>query len=178
MIKDIFTLRENDSKQGLLDMIAYIGEDSNKMNLIEIGSYTGESTAIFSKHFANVISIDPWLPGYDNNDFISKFNDMNEVERLYDERVKGIKNIIKIKDYSDTAKLPDIPIHVVYIDGVHTNKQVLKDIFNYYHKIQKGGYICGHDYNEDMWPGVIEAINTLLGTPDKIFIDTSWIFKI
>ena len=41
-------------------------------------------------------------------------------------------------------------------------------------KLKKDGVIAGHDYHKN-WPGVMEAVDTLVGKPDWIYRDTSWI---
>jgi len=45
----------------------------------------------------------------------------------------------------------------VFVDGLHTYDQTLKDCINYLPKIKKGGIICGHDYN--VIPAVTRAVN-------------------
>ena len=43
-----------------------------------------------------------------------------------------------------------------------------------YPKVKPGGYIGGHDYQKD-WPGVVTAIHEIIGYPEKVFDDGSWI---
>jgi hypothetical protein len=43
--------------------------------------------------------------------------------------------------------------------------------------IKSGGFIGGHDYHEN-WKGVVDGITELLGSPDMVFQDTSWIKQI
>lgn len=49
---------------------------------------------------------------------------------------------------SDNAvsEFDDESLDFVFIDGLHTYNQVLKDCQNYYPKIKKGGFIIGHDF--------------------------------
>jgi hypothetical protein len=53
-----------------------------------------------------------------------------------------------IYEDSDDAvsKFDDESLDFVFIDGLHTYEQVLKDCQNYYPKIKKGGFIIGHDF--------------------------------
>jgi len=43
-------------------------------------------------------------------------------------------------------------------------------------KIKTDGWIGGHDYTSS-WPGVIKAVDELLGPPKLKFVDSSWLFK-
>ncbi len=52
-----------------------------------------------------------------------------------------------------------------------------KDIQNYLPLIKKGGFIGGHDYHP-VWQGVVDAIEEVLGRPDKITRDTSWVIQL
>jgi hypothetical protein len=65
----------------------------------------------------------------------------------------------------------------VYIDGLHTYEQVKKDIENYKQLIRPNGFIGGHDYHPQGWPGVVKAVEETVGV-DKVFPDGSWIKKL
>lgn len=171
----------DDAFTGLLDLITYsqsiLGDLSNK-TMIEIGSYAGESACVFAKSFKTVYCIDPFLGNYDKNDIAATWASFTEVEAQFDENVSGINNIVKVKATSDDAlhlKLPKVDM--VYIDGLHTYEQVKKDIKNYLPLLNNPGVMSGHDYH-DNWHVVKNAIHERLGTPDMLFIDTSWAFKI
>jgi hypothetical protein len=65
----------------------------------------------------------------------------------------------------------------VYIDGMHTYDQVKKDIKNYLPFLREGGFIGGHDYADNK-EQVVKAVNEVIGQPDAVFQDTSWIKQI
>ena len=170
-------MRDLIGTQGLLDLIREVGNAADKV-MVEIGTFTGESTIIFGEHFKQVIGIDPMLPDYDVKDPTSKFN-FNEVLEMFKDRTKDHTNISLIQKTSDDAskELNSETYDFVYIDGIHTYEQVKKDIINYLPKIKKGGVIGGHDYT-NLIPhlvGVYEAVNEMFGKPDKVFKDNSWI---
>jgi hypothetical protein len=168
-----------DGLNNLIQTIKDNGGDTSKMTMIEIGSYAGESTAIFAKHFKKVIAVDAWQDGYDDNDIASHSMPLSEVEKVFDERIKESGNISKIKRKSDDA-LPYIQdkIHFVYIDGMHTFEQVKKDIANYLPLLNGDScFIAGHDFS-DGWIGVKNAVLESLGKPEWIFEDNSWLFKV
>jgi predicted O-methyltransferase YrrM len=165
-------MRDQTGQEGLNDLIKEI---PNKGRMIEIGTFTGESTIIFGNHFKEVIGIDPMLQDYDLQDMTSKFN-FNQVLEMFNDRTKEHKNISLVQKTSDDAvkDFKDESYDFVYIDGIHQYTNVLSDIKNYLPKIKKGGVIGGHDYTSH-WKGVKMAVDEVFGQPDKTFKDGSWI---
>jgi predicted O-methyltransferase YrrM len=165
-------MRDQTGREGLQDLISNI---PNKGTMIEIGTFTGESTILFGDHFEKVIGIDPMLQDYDKQDPTSNFN-FNEVLDMFIDRTKDYKNIQLITKTSDDAVLDfnDESFDFIYIDGIHQYENVKQDIINYLPKVKKGGVIGGHDYGNS-WPGVRQAVDEMFGQPDKVFKDTSWI---
>jgi hypothetical protein len=178
---ELYLMRNEQYTNGLLSLIEYINSfyDTKTMNMIEIGSYYGESSKIFSKHFKTVISIDPFINDYDENDITCSYMNLTDVYERFKENISECKNIQHIRKISDDAvlDLKDLKVNFVYIDGLHTYEQVKNDIINYKKLINDNGFIGGHDYHPN-WQGVVNAINETIGTPNKTFSDTSWIFKL
>jgi hypothetical protein len=164
--------------QGLRDMIRYMkkrGVSTSKKKMIEIGSYLGESTAIFCEYFSLVVAIDPFIGGYDEDDMASS-EDFNQIFDGFLHNTKKFNNLLLLRETSDRAFeiLKGNEFDFVYIDGVHTKEQVRKDITKYTQLIKPSGYIAGHDYSDNA-PGVVTAVNLCLERPDETFIDSSWI---
>ena len=181
MKNSFYTMRPEPYKIGLYSLIEYINKikPTYEMNMLEIGTYLGESTIIFSQKFKNVITIDPYIDNYDANDPTCNYISLNEVYKKFLEKTSEIKTITLIKKTSDDAihELKDKKFDFIYIDGMHTYDQVKKDIKNYKPLVKEGGFIGGHDYHPN-WQGVINAINEEINNVDFIFEDTSWIKKI
>ena len=176
--KDQVWMRDLTGTKGLTDLIATLGDNSDK-TMIEIGSFVGESTVLFAQSFKQVIAIDPFLEGYDDQDPTSYLFEFKNVYQTYLDRTGGFKNIQTIVSTSDDA-LADLKGNLydfVYIDGLHTYDGVKNDIQNYLPLVKHGGVIGGHDYSNQIphLLGVFEAVNEMFGTPDKIFADNSWI---
>jgi cephalosporin hydroxylase len=166
---------------GLKSLITYLNSffKTSDKTVIEIGSYVGESAMIFAKDFGFVITIDPFIDGYPADYGVSQYAEFSKVYEKFLENTKNYTNIQLIKQTSDDAisSLKDKKVDFLYIDGCHTYEQVWKDITNYKPLIVNGGFIGGHDYVSG-WKGVMEAVDELLGSPDKVFIDGSWIKKL
>lgn len=174
----LYVMRDENYKNGLLSLINHlnINNDTKKMTMIEIGSYAGESTEIFSKYFKKVIAIDPFLNDYDPNDVTCQYMDLNLVYNVFKERISKCDNVELIKKTSDEAinDLIGSKYDFIYIDGMHTYNQVKKDIENYLPLLNNNCFIGGHDYHP-VWQGVVDAIHEKLGNPDSVFSDTSWL---
>ncbi len=146
--------------------------------MIEIGSYMGESTMLFasSKLFNKIYAIDP-LKGNE------VFNDTSEcswdeVKNQFNINTRFFDNIELIQEYSQytVSKFKDKSIDFIYIDANHTYESVKNDLQLYLPKLKSNSVIAGHDYCDIKWPGVIEAVNEVLGKPKKVYQDSSWIY--
>lgn len=181
MEKPLYEMRSPLYKTGLEDLINYIDSRRpvNSLTMVEIGSYAGESTEIFSKRFKQVVSIDPFISGYDEKDPVNNYRELEQVYEVFSNKIKQLSNVSHIRKTSDEAVnlLKGNKFDFVYIDGLHTYTQVLKDIRKYLPLLVEDGFIGGHDYHP-VWQGVIKAVEESIGTPDQTFVDTSWIVQL
>lgn len=175
--KQDIPMRTQSSKAGLLAMVEWINtiRPTKDMVLIEIGSYAGDSTEIFCKHFKQVIAVDPWASGAGG---ITDSVDMNIIYETFKQRMRGFANLDIRKEfsYNECIRFRAKSVDIVYIDGLHTEIAVRCDIANYDGKIRPGGFLAGHDYHVRKFPGVVKAVEEY-GQPVKVFPDTSWIFR-
>lgn len=117
---------------------------------IEIGCETGKTTKFLLDCNPNLklYSIDPFENYVDWNGA-----HLNRMETLYEETMAILKpygdRFTHYRKYSDDAAagFDDESIDFIFIDGLHTYEQVLKDSINYYPKIKKNGLFAGHDYS-------------------------------
>ena len=171
-------MRDQVQTEGLLDLIKELGDNSKK-TMIEIGSFVGESTVLFAQSFKNVIAVDPFLADYDDEDPTSFMFEFKNVYQTYLDRTGDHKNIKTIVHTSNDAldELRGQEFDFIYIDGLHTYDGVKTDITNYLPLVKKGGVIGGHDYTDlhHHLEGVKKAVDEILGEPDKVFKDNSWI---
>jgi len=186
-----YVMRDHNLINGLLDLITHIAwkGDTSEMHMIEIGSYLGDSTLVFAEHFRSVISVDPFIEDYDPDDDTCNYAPLSQVYDEFILRTKDNPKIHLIRTTSDEAvemirnaaiKLGAKHLNVfdfVYIDGMHTYDQVKKDIKNYLPFLREGGFIGGHDYADNK-EQVVKAVNEVIGQPDAVFQDTSWIKRV
>ena len=160
------------SLNGLGEMITYLNNktDLKKLRLLEVGSWTGLSSNMFAGAFKSVLCIDPWTATAGIN---TKY-DMSKVHDLFLERNSKHTNLTWIKSKFEDVELEN-NYDIIYIDGLHTYEQVKKDIAKAL-KLSNIKYITGHDYYNN-FPGVKKAVNEMLGKPENVFSDTSWIIE-
>jgi hypothetical protein len=144
------------------------------LKMLEIGSHKGESAFMFASLgiFTEIHCIDP-------------YEGVEEANEIFNETWDNVKNEFKLNtrhfnnitlhqgfSYDLVDKFEDGYFDFIYIDGNHKYEDVKKDIELYLPKAKQ--IIGGHDYQKE-WPGVIKAVNEVLGPPDKTYPDESWI---
>lgn len=178
MKNNFWIMRHKEDYECLQEMLKFLG-DVSQMTMIEIGSYIGESTTFFAKHFKQVISIDPFQNNYDETDGACNGADFEDVYQEFLKNTKSFQNIEHFRLTSRTASyfLRLIRVDFVYIDGNHLYEYVKNDIKDFLPLIKEGGWIGGHDYTE--WHlDVMKAVDEVLGSVDGVFCDGSWIKKV
>jgi hypothetical protein len=179
ILNGVIPMRNQLFTDGLNDLISYF--KGSNLTIAELGSYAGESSAIFAKSdkITKIYSIDPWMDGV-TCEYV-RFNNMGFVESLFDEVAKETPKIKKMK-MTAAAAFPKIElVDIVYIDALHTYDAVKVDTLMWYSKVKPGGYLCGHDYDISTFPGVVQAVNEFCinnGLPyPRVFSDTSWVIS-
>lgn len=166
--------------QGLHDLCEYLKIHNLAMrDMLEVGTYMGESAAMFVLYFENVHCVDPW------DDEILKATAKADppaarVEEIFDGVAKQLEpRIIKHKALSVpfSRLICDESLDFVYIDGDHRADAVRDDISAWLPKVKLGCYIGGHDYRNPNAPEVADVVDEMLGAPEAVFMDHSWLVK-
>lgn len=161
--------------------------------IVEVGCYAGESAQIFAGYASRLYCVDPW--DFDLFPSCPAAITMQDVENAFDVRMApwieamkintkeseqpfgGFAPFKKLKMTSEQAAdiIASESVDTVYIDADHWYASVCKDIRTWLPKIKVGGIISGHDYNDERWrPEVNRAVDELLGEPDAVFPDCTW----
>jgi len=154
-------------RTGLIKFIKTIPKETV---MVEIGCYAGEASELFAQKVKKLYCVDIWM----SNKHLGSFKG---VENAFDRVVEKYPNkITKLKGTSlEYAKwFKDSYFDLVYIDADHRYEAVCADIRAWLPKVKKGGTITGHDF---YW-GVSKAVIEVLGKPDRIFSDTTWVKKL
>jgi predicted O-methyltransferase YrrM len=146
--------------------------------MVEIGSFSGVSSELFSLHCKEIHCVDLWDAYWE----IEDKQKTEFAEYTFNKLLVNYNNIKKIKDSSTNAAnmFQDKSLDFVYIDAAHDYENVKKDILAWLPKVKNGGYIAGHDYRYDPNIGVYEAVNDIFVEEYKIvtFPDSSFVVRI
>lgn len=123
---------------------------------LEIGVDRGASSEYLLNSIPNLklYGIDPYVDYQDWWGWVSwsetSYIEMRNRLDKFDER------FVLVRKTSDNAaaQFEDESLDFVFIDGIHTYEQVTLDCKNYYSKVKKGGFFCGHDYTSVEGVGV------------------------
>lgn len=163
-----------DSTQGLIDLCQdFI---TKEMIGVEIGSFAGISSEVFSYFCKSLTCIDPWDLAFERENYREIIvNKLMSAEKEFDYLVGKSSNITKLKGFSnlECEKFKNESLDFVYIDGNHSNDSVKDDIICWMPKVKKNGILSGHDY------GLICRVFVDLNLKvDKVFSDSSWVIKL
>lgn len=142
-------------------------------SFVECGSWKGKSThALCSSGCPNVIAIDHWK----GSEFEPEAHAEAKSGSVFEEFKKNVGHFTNLKamnaDINDVVdSFPNQSVDAVFIDAGHTEAEVRNDIMKWKGKAKI--LLCGHDYCEG-WPGVMNAVDELLGGPDELH-DTLWV---
>jgi glycosyltransferase involved in cell wall biosynthesis len=142
---------------------------------IEIGLSAGHTT----KHlFENVEGltlhgVDPYFDYVDwNGNVLSPDKQGNTYADFVQNTEPFRDRIVHHRMISDDVAgiLDNNSFDFIFIDGLHTYEQVLKDCQNFYSKIKDGGLFAGHDYN--VIEGVNRAVNEFAASVGAAILQT------
>lgn len=139
------------------------------LNVAEIGTFEGKhaQSILTELQVEKFFVIDPYS---DYSDYAESepgtVTRLNRARQNAQERLKDhADKITWIQKNSDQA-IADLPdgLDFVYIDGNHEYEYVIKDMENYYRKLNSNGILAGHDithkkFNRDVMQALIEFSN-------------------
>lgn len=163
------------------DIWSKLLSEFNVKNILEIGSYEGQSTTYLCEYFgklngASITCVDTW-----GGSFEHATHNMKEVERRFDLNIKKATdiyptvNVRKIKNDSINACAQLITegrrshFDLIYIDGSHLACDVLSDALLTYPLAKDGALMIFDDY---LWNYGFRKTGNVLATP-KIGVDSS-----
>jgi predicted O-methyltransferase YrrM len=139
---------DKSSGMGLYDLFRNNGPTVG----IEIGVHEGVNATYLLEALPELklTGVDPYTSyidwnGLDVNYETEEFSKIENAGRAVENKFSRFKLLETTSDKAVT-EFEDESVDFVFIDGLHTFEQVLKDCKNYLPKIKPGGIISGHDY--------------------------------
>lgn len=85
------------------------------------------------------------------------------------EQLSEFKKCVFIHEKSQNCedKVPN-DLDLIFIDGSHAYKDVLRDMEVWVSKVKSGGVVCGHDFCQ-MKPGVVRAVGEYIRSNANLF---------
>ena len=147
-----------------------------------MGSYAGESAAIFLERAGEVWCVDSWTPYVERNDSsVDGVLNPWEAERKFDLfAAEHHGHVFKVKLASPGAALffPRQWADCVYIDENHERDAVIAGIIAWGPVVKPGGVLAGHDYGTSHFTGVTAAVKQCFGDRVRQFEDTTWAVEV
>lgn len=146
---------------------------------VEVGVFAGDlSKRLLKRNDLKLFLVDSWGTDHSSeykasNDFHSKLtqleqNHFMEVTRRSVDFAKDRATIIKKPSIEAAKEFDDGSLDFVFIDADHSYEGCKADILAWLPKIKKGGFISGHDYDNDDPQfnfGVKKAVDELFTRP-------------
>ena len=136
-------------------------DTSKELKIVEIGVYKGRGTALWNVELINKsIKYDYYAIDHFEG---SEEHKTSGIVPTHEEAIQNLHHfadnlsIIKLDSISASKLFKAKSLDLIYIDGSHDYKSVLKDIKTWFPKLKSGGIICGDDFNEN-WQGVVDAV--------------------
>lgn len=154
------------SEQGkLLERCLQEIDSSKEIKIAEIGVYKGRGTALWNVELINRnIKYDYYAIDHFEGSEEHKLADNVPTMEQAIENLKPIDSslyenikLVKCESIYASKLFKTKYFDIVYIDGSHDYKSVLKDIKAWYSRVKPNGIICGDDFNEH-WNGVVDAV--------------------
>lgn len=140
------------------------GVASRCVTIVEIGALRGRSTkAMAACVQGRVIAIDNWKWKNSRDEFMKNLS--LEIAEGRCVPVSGSST-----DHGTIAGIADLmgrfgKADMLFVDADHTYESTKKEILVYRKFVAYGGLVAGHDYNAKDHPGVVQAVDEVLGKP-------------
>ncbi len=152
------------------DLYSKVYEDlGDTAHIAEVGCWLGRSACFMGELIKNggkqvrFDCIDLWRhPRTEWSDALIKGNKENQtadfVSNLDIAGVLETVNVIQLSSLEAVNVYADQSLDFIFIDNDHSEEHVFEELNAWWPKLKKGGTLAGHDYSEEHWPGVVNAV--------------------
>lgn len=133
----------------------------------EVGIAGGNhiKTLLENTKIEKIYGVDPYIKtSWDMDLFLDVDNIYGGFDRLYEEVVDMLSvyddrvEVIRKTSQKAASNFKNESLDFVFIDAMHTYEDCLDDIKIWEPKVKPGGFVMGHDWEHDSFPGVEQAV--------------------
>lgn len=137
-------------------------------SIVEVGTHTGFSTchmafASSRGKGAHITAVDPYLPprpGSQDDPFGLGPDGVRQEFHDSLTRLGLWPWVTPLRARSvEVAAMWSAPIGLLFIDAIHEREAVIEDYEAWAPHVTAGGWLALHDYNQEGYPGVVEAVH-------------------
>lgn len=148
--------------------------------VVEVGCYQGRSTRAMGDNAKGVVyAVDDWkgLRTVDK-DWWTNSTPAEERESLFERFSSNVNDLLQTgkvqiikEDHAEIVTKSNVDM--VFIDGSHDYNSVKRDIQTWLPKLNTGGLMCGHDFNQEQ---IIKAVGeSLSGAKTAVGLIWEWV---
>jgi hypothetical protein len=155
----------------LRELASGLVKERGQIEVVEVGSFAGESTIRLAVPGAIVHCIDTWR-GTDGPDNINHAYNQHQ-GKVYETFMRNMGQRLFFTVYPHVgeslfyAQFWPRKADLIFLDAAHDYESVKADIAAWSPLVKPGGTICGHDYRtaafdrstDDVFPGVTKAVD-------------------
>ena len=172
--RDVFNIAKAASVDGMVtyEELAWLSRSAQKTKvIIEVGSWAGRSTRALADNMPDnavlyaVDTFDGSAAERDSRMRVAREMDGDHVcfsftKNLWDHIEKGRVCPIRMNGRNAARLLREqgVKANLIFIDAGHMYEEVKEDIQNFLPLLSNDGVICGHDFNQPVWPDVTRAV--------------------
>lgn len=155
-----------------LKLLATIANKS--LSIIEVGCFEGRSTRAMADNSDGIIyAIDTWSGELkDSQGYLEEIVDDNTLNKFINNTIGLRASVMVCRGTFEEFHRKLGRADFIFLDADHSYEGTKRDIELALEHIKPGGIIAGHDYRK-CWPGVMRAVDELLGS--TTLVDTIWI---
>lgn len=129
-----------------------------------------------------IYGVDPYITNsWDMHGFFSVDDEYGSFDGLYGE-VKELLSqfgdrveLVRKKSTEAAPDFEDESLDFVFIDAIHDYENCYNDIAHWHHRVRKGGYVMGHDWEHSGFPEVQQAVvehygDSVRGIPGPVHV--------
>jgi hypothetical protein len=169
--------------------VKFFNEHSDLKIGAEIGVAGGQhiKALMDNTKIEKIYGVDPYISdSWDMHEFFSVDKEYGGFDGLYGEVSQMLSQygdrveLIRKKSTESAPDFEDGSLDFVFIDAIHDYENCFNDISYWHHRVRKGGYVMGRDWEHSTFPGVQRAViehygNTVTGVSGPVHV---WYVKV